>query len=126
MKSILLLFKLAILLIVVACDDTSDAVVVDPIFVSPIDSTVTTSDTTLFAYFEQDFLVGVALPVSMTSNGVDGKIERLIQTQFNSIVDENCLKPIYIQPQQGQFNFTDADKYVQFGETYDKKISVIL
>ena len=41
---------------------------------------------------------------------------KIIKENFNAIVPENCMKSMYLQPQEGEFNFRDADKFVEFGE----------
>ena len=41
---------------------------------------------------------------------------KIIKENFNAIVPENCMKSMYLQPREGEFNFTDADKFVEFGE----------
>ena len=40
----------------------------------------------------------------------------IVKQQFAAIVAENCMKSMYLQPKEGAFNFTDADKFVEFGE----------
>lgn len=40
----------------------------------------------------------------------------IVKTHFNSIVAENCMKIMALQPKEGQFQFRDADKFVEFGE----------
>jgi len=41
---------------------------------------------------------------------------RVIKEQFSAIVPENCMKSGQIQPKEGEFNFTQADQFVEFGE----------
>ena len=41
---------------------------------------------------------------------------RIIKHHFNSIVAENCMKPMYLQPREGEFFFEEADKFIEFGE----------
>ncbi len=40
----------------------------------------------------------------------------IIKRHFNSIVAENCMKMEKIQPKKGEFHFSNADKFVEFGE----------
>ena len=40
----------------------------------------------------------------------------LIKQNFDAIVAENCMKSMFLQPREGEFNFTEADKFVEFGE----------
>ncbi len=46
----------------------------------------------------------------------------VVKTQFNSIVAENAMKSMYLQPKEGEFDFRDADLFVEFGEKNDMKI----
>ena len=61
------------------------------------------------------FYIGAALN-SNHFRGIDTAGVSLIKHQFNAIVPENCMKSMYIQPQEGVFSFEDADKFVEFGE----------
>jgi len=61
------------------------------------------------------FYIGAALNAQQFW-GKDTADVAIIKRHFNSIVAENVLKPQPIQPREGEFNFTDADKYVEFGE----------
>lgn len=63
----------------------------------------------------QDFLVGVALNTQQTAASADLAITRAIETHFNSIVAENCMKPEALQPQEGKFKWSKADRFVEFG-----------
>ena len=45
-----------------------------------------------------------------------GKDAKIIASNFNSIVAENCMKSVEIQPKEGVFDFTLADKMIEFGE----------
>ena len=40
----------------------------------------------------------------------------IIKRHFSAIVAENVMKPQPVQPREGEFNFSDADKFVEFGE----------
>ena len=66
--------------------------------------------------FKKDFLVGAALSgwQFYESNAVEAAI---VKAQFNSVSPENVLKWESIHPEPGQFNFTLADRYVEFGMT---------
>jgi len=71
--------------------------------------------TTLKDAFKDKFLIGVAVNNDQVS-GVDTAGMRVVKGQFNSIVAENCMKSMFIQPQEGVFFFDDADRFVKFGE----------
>lgn len=64
--------------------------------------------------FKNDFYIGVAVNGDQIS-GVDRKGKKLIQLNFNSIVAENCMKSEKIQPLEGDFQFSEPDKLVEFG-----------
>ena len=71
---------------------------------------------TLKAAFRDDFLVGAALNPAQfcESNPVAAAI---VRKQFNSISPENDLKWEAVHPLPVQYDFTLADKYVDFGLT---------
>lgn len=61
------------------------------------------------------FLVGAALnPAQFT--GQDQAEDAIIQAQFNTISPENVLKWEIVHPRPNAFDFSLADKYVEFGE----------
>ena len=69
---------------------------------------------TLKAAFKNNFFIGAALNPAQfcESNAVEAAI---VKAQFNSISPENVLKWEQIHPQPGRFDFSLADRYVQFG-----------
>ncbi len=67
------------------------------------------------------FMIGSAVNTNQI-NGNDPKEVEIIKSHFNSIVAENCMKPEIIEPTEGQFNFEDADKLVQFGLDNNMKV----
>ena len=65
--------------------------------------------------FKGAFLVGAALnPEQFFERDTRGAA--LIKKHFNTITPENVLKWEHVHPQPGQYDFADADRYVQFGE----------
>jgi endo-1,4-beta-xylanase len=70
---------------------------------------------TLKDAYKNDFLIGVAINKSQFEGG-DQRGIPIIESQFNSISPENVLKWEFVHPEPGQFEFTDADRYVEFGE----------
>jgi endo-1,4-beta-xylanase len=72
--------------------------------------------------YANDFLCGVALHPGLTPPS-DPKAEALIAGTFNSVVAENCMKPISVQPREGEFHFEEADRLVAFAEKH--KMAVI-
>lgn len=72
---------------------------------------------TLKDAFAGKFYIGTALNREQYL-GIDKKSDKIIQSQFNAIVAENCMKSERIQPNEGKFFFDDADKFVAFGEKH--------
>lgn len=70
---------------------------------------------TLKEALKDKFLIGTAMD-SVQIIGVDTAGVRVIRQQFNSIVAENCMKAEVVHPQPGKYDFTLADKFVEFGE----------
>lgn len=60
------------------------------------------------------FTFGAALNVDQI-DGKDSLAINIVKKHFNSIVAENCMKSMYMQPEEGVFFFNDADAFVQFG-----------
>ena len=61
--------------------------------------------------YEDSFLIGAAIaPVHY-----DDQHRAVIDRHFNAVVAENVMKSMYLQPEEGQFFFDDADEFVQFG-----------
>ena len=69
----------------------------------------------------ESFLVGAALSVEQTT-GHDSLVTATITQHFNCIVAENCMKPEAMQPQEGQFKWRKADRFVKFGEDRDMTV----
>ena len=61
------------------------------------------------------FYIGTALNLNQIQ-GKDTLSLNIVKNQFSSIVAENCMKSMYLQPEEGKFFFDDADKFVKFGE----------
>ena len=62
------------------------------------------------------FLIGAALNTQQTGVGRDSTVTAIIESNFNCIVAENCMKPEAIQPEEGKFKWRKADRFVQFGQ----------
>lgn len=71
--------------------------------------------------FADKFLIGTAVNVKQTS-GRDSLGAEVIKKHFGSIVAENCMKSMYLQPIEGEFYFDEADRFVAFGEQNNKHI----
>lgn len=81
-----------------------------------------TQEPTLKEALKGKFYIGTAMN-SPQIHGTDTASLRIIKTQFDAIVAENCMKSMYLQPKEGEFFFDDADKFVAFGETNDMFIT---
>ncbi|WP_321331619.1 endo-1,4-beta-xylanase [uncultured Bacteroides sp.] len=64
---------------------------------------------------EGKFLIGVAVNDAQAS-GQDTAGIRIIKQHFNALVAENCMKSEVIHPEEDKFDFTQADRLVDFGE----------
>ena len=71
---------------------------------------------TLKNAFKNDFLIGAALNESVFAGAKAAEIA-IVKMQFNSISPENVLKWRAVNPERGQFDFSAADRYVEFGLT---------
>ena len=69
---------------------------------------------TLKSAFKNDFLIGVALNNTQLSGGKAAEAA-LVQAQFNTISPENALKWESVHPEPNQYDFSAADRYVEFG-----------
>jgi endo-1,4-beta-xylanase len=66
--------------------------------------------------FKDDFLIGAALNPAQfgEANPVQAK---LVKAQFNSITPENVMKWEHIHPRPGEYDFSQTDRFVDFGLT---------
>jgi endo-1,4-beta-xylanase len=62
--------------------------------------------------FESDFLIGTILSNDVLA-GNDATSEALARFHFNAFTAENAMKPASIQPEEGRFNFKEADRFVE-------------
>lgn len=69
---------------------------------------------TLGDSFTDKFYIGTALNVNQISGRDSSSIE-VVKEQFNAIVAENCMKSGEIQAIEGEFDFSMADQFVDFG-----------
>lgn len=65
--------------------------------------------------FAGKFHIGTALNIDQITEKDKVAVE-VIKNNFNAIVAENCMKSEKIQPEEGVFDFSMADKFVAFGE----------
>lgn len=72
--------------------------------------------------FKDSFYIGSALNQDQIL-GQDKKSLKIVKNQFNTITPENCMKWLLLEPEQGNFDFTLADKFVNFG--LDNKMHIV-
>jgi endo-1,4-beta-xylanase len=71
-------------------------------------------NTGLKTAFKENFLLGAALNVTQTLDQ-NPHLSALINKEFNSITPENCMKWGVLRDAEGQWNWQDADAFVDFG-----------
>lgn len=67
----------------------------------------------------QFFYIGAAIEPSATTNASDVE---LMKRHFNSLTAENAMKWSELQPAEGNFNFTQADKIIGFAQANGMKV----
>jgi len=86
-------------------------------FLSTSDNPKSLKDT-----FKKDFLIGTAL----NNSQIDEKnavVNDLIKKQFNAATPENIMKSALIHPKWDTYNFTMADKLIEYGKKNNIKIN---
>jgi endo-1,4-beta-xylanase len=73
-----------------------------------------TSGTALKDALGDKFLIGTALNSNHIS-GADAPGVEVVKKHFSAIVAENCMKSMFLQPEEGRFVFDEADRFVDFG-----------
>lgn len=71
--------------------------------------------------YKDKFYIGVALNKQQFLEE-DVKAQDIIKTQFNSVVAENDMKNMFLQPREGEFFFENADKFVAYAEANNMHI----
>lgn len=67
--------------------------------------------------FTNDFLIGAALNPRHFSGDTNDEV-LIVQKHFNTITAENAMKWMHLQPRQGQYAFSQADRFVEFGRAH--------
>lgn len=68
--------------------------------------------------FKSNFLIGSAVNDNLVSKK-DSLGEQIVLTEYNTITPENSMKWMYMEPEQGKFEFETADKYIDFSTKND-------
>jgi len=69
-------------------------------------------------FYKDYFLIGVAV----SPRSLVGEQSEFIKKHFNSLTAENVMKPALLQPEEGKFNWADADKIVEFAQANGMKV----
>lgn len=72
-----------------------------------------TKEVSLKESFADSFLIGAAVNDALISLK-DSLGANLIKKEYNTITPENSMKWMYMEPQQGVFEFETADRYIDF------------
>ncbi len=69
-------------------------------------------------FYKDYFPIGVAV----SPRSLEGEQGEFIKKNFNSLTAENVMKPALIQPEEGKFNWAEADKIVEFAQANGMKV----
>lgn len=83
---------------------------------------ITMQQATLKDAYAGKFYIGTAMNTPQIT-GSDTASIKVIKEQFSAIVAENCMKSGPIHPKEGEFDFTLADQFVEFGVQNNKFIT---
>lgn len=83
---------------------------------------ITMQQPTLKDAYAGKFYIGTALNTPQIT-GKDTAAVKVIIDNFSAIVPENCMKSGPIQPKEGEFDFSLADQFVEFGIQNNKFIT---
>src|SRR5215469_5285466 len=64
----------------------------------------------------------VGSTVSYTALSTDAQYAQILGQQFSAITPENEMKWVSVEPQQGVYNFDQADAEVQFAEQHNRLV----
>ncbi|HWJ52836.1 MAG TPA: endo-1,4-beta-xylanase [Propionibacteriaceae bacterium] len=64
--------------------------------------------------------IGTAVDTSALANDITYRT--LVAEQFDSVTPENVMKWAVVEPQQGQYDFTEADELVAFARAHNQKV----
>ncbi len=68
--------------------------------------------------YKEDFFIGAAIDTNQIKEK-DPMVSSLIVKEFNSITAENCMKSMFIHPENDKFDFKMTDKFVAYGEKHN-------
>ena len=68
------------------------------------------------------FLIGTAMnTVQVRSN--DPAIDEIVDKHFNAVVAENCMKAEELQPNEGLFDYRQADRLVEYAQKHNMTLT---
>ena len=74
----------------------------------------------LFEYYNYYFLIGTIYHGKVLGDdnqNIDQLKEfQITQKEFNTITAENCMKPMYLIDDNGNYNFEESDAFVQYAK----------
>ncbi len=76
---------------------------------------------TLARKFAKDFSVGCAIGANVFLKPYSPEA-KLVAREFSSITAENEMKPMYLAPAEGRYEFATADRFVSWGEQNGMKV----
>lgn len=100
---------------------SSAIILLSILFLSSFTPTDNTPQKGLKDIYNDYFLIGAAIN-GWQLNGRDNKSMEVLYREFNSVTAENLMKPMFIQPREGEFRFDMADKFVTVAEEHDMYI----
>lgn len=65
--------------------------------------------------FSGKFLIGTSVGTHVL-RGQDPATEALVRRHYDALTAENAMKPDALQPREGEYNFTDADRLVEIAQ----------
>ena len=71
--------------------------------------------------FAGRFRIGAAVNAGVWEGGQE-RVRATVERHFDSITADNEMKPMFLQPREGEFHFETADKFVAFGEKNKMKV----
>lgn len=63
-------------------------------------------------------LIGASLNVTQ-SDGMSPQTDAIVDKHFNTAVPENCMKGEVVQPEEGLFDFRDADRFIKYCQQHN-------
>ena len=68
------------------------------------------------------FLIGAAVNTNVVY-GIDARGAQVVKNNFNAIVAENCMKGEAIHPEEDRYNWTDADRTLEFAKMNNLRLT---